>query len=96
MFLRRIFLALVLEHIEGLNQPRARIRWHDDFINIAELSGLERVGKGLATASHAFPMARGSNYQHWQTAMQSFNKCIGAGFRTGCGDINIALLQFNC
>src|SRR3989442_14069250 len=44
MFLGRVPVALVLQHLEGADQARAGIDGLDDLVDVAELGGLVRIG----------------------------------------------------
>src|SRR5579885_2567006 len=48
MLLRRVLVALVLQHPQRADQPRARVLGQDDRVDVAELGGLERVREGPA------------------------------------------------
>src|SRR5436305_12730081 len=46
MFLGRVPVALVLQHLERADQARARAGGLEDLVDVAELGGLVRVGEG--------------------------------------------------
>src|SRR5689334_9903964 len=46
MLLRRVPVALVLEHLERADETRAGVLRLDDLVDVAELRGLVRVGEG--------------------------------------------------
>src|SRR6184192_1942207 len=46
MFLGRVPVALVLQHLERADQARAGVGGLDDLVDVAELGGLVRVGEG--------------------------------------------------
>src|SRR5689334_10208306 len=48
MLLRRVLVALVLEHLERADDLRARVLGLDDLVDVAELRGLERVRERAA------------------------------------------------
>src|SRR6266849_2008958 len=48
MLLRRVPVALVLQHLEGADQARAGIDGLDDLVDVAELGGLVRIGERAA------------------------------------------------
>src|SRR5437763_16066736 len=47
MLLRRVPVALVLQHLERADEPRTRLLGRDDLVDVAELGGLEGVGERL-------------------------------------------------
>src|SRR2546422_11754137 len=46
MLLRRVLVALVLQHLERPDESRAGVLGLDHLVDVAELGGLERVGEG--------------------------------------------------
>src|SRR5262245_5253427 len=52
MLLRRVPVALVLEHLERPDQARAGLLGLDDLVDVAELRRLVRIGEGLAVLGH--------------------------------------------
>src|SRR5579859_2122586 len=48
MLLRRVFVALAIEHLERLDQFFAGLSWADYRINVASLGGYIRIGEAVA------------------------------------------------
>src|SRR5207248_3031466 len=47
VLLRRIGVALVLQHLEGVDDARPGVFRQDDVVDVAELGGLVRIGEGV-------------------------------------------------
>src|SRR5919197_1071519 len=52
MLLRRVALALVLQHLERPDEARPRVLGLDDLVDVAELGGLEGIREGVAIVGH--------------------------------------------
>src|SRR5438046_10047947 len=60
MFLGRVPVALVLQHLERADQARAGVGGLDDLVDVAELGGLVRVGEGAPVlGDQPFPLGGG-------------------------------------
>src|SRR5262245_61160720 len=52
MLLRRIFVALGLQHFQRVDEPFARLAWLDDGVHVTPLGGDVRICKTLAELLH--------------------------------------------
>src|SRR5579885_1534532 len=94
MLLRRVLVALVLQHPQRADQPRARVLGQDDRVDVAKLGGLERVREGPAVVLlEALALGGGVGGALDLVAEDDVDRAVGAHHRDlggGVGEVHVA------